>query len=132
MWDVAPLLGQVLGAAIADKRHMPLLESLIRRADMAELRIEHAGAGVSPGRIGAVDRIALCRRDLVGECGRLEIDRVDVPPEQRQVDPAKAERELGWTAQLSVAQGCVDTWRWQSANPDGFPDSPELDKPETD
>ena len=28
--DVAPLLGQLLTAAIADKRHMPLLESLIR------------------------------------------------------------------------------------------------------
>lgn len=47
-------------------------------------------------------------------------------------DPGKAHRELDWTAQLTVAQGCVDTWRWQSANPDGFPESPEQDRPETD
>ncbi len=30
--DIAPLLGQLLTAAIADKRHLPLLESLIRWA----------------------------------------------------------------------------------------------------
>ena len=30
--DLAPLLGQLLGAMIADGRHMPLLESVIRRA----------------------------------------------------------------------------------------------------
>ena len=37
-------------------------------------------------------------------------------------DPAKAERELGWAAKLSVADMCADTWRWQSANPQGYPD----------
>ncbi len=28
--DISPLLGQLLGAAIADKRHLPLMESMIR------------------------------------------------------------------------------------------------------
>ncbi|GAC1612492.1 MAG: DUF445 domain-containing protein [Novosphingobium sp.] len=31
-WEVAPLLGQLLTAAIADKRHMPLIDATIRRA----------------------------------------------------------------------------------------------------
>ena len=31
-WDVSPLLGNLLGAAIADGRHMPVIEALIRRA----------------------------------------------------------------------------------------------------
>ena len=31
-WEVAPLLGQLLIAAIADKRHMPLINATIRRA----------------------------------------------------------------------------------------------------
>ena len=35
-------------------------------------------------------------------------------------DPAKAERELGWKAQLGLKEMCEDTWRWQSANPNGF------------
>ena len=33
-WEVAPLLGQLLSAAIADKRHMPLVDATIRRAAM--------------------------------------------------------------------------------------------------
>ena len=35
-------------------------------------------------------------------------------------DPGKANLELGWTANLGLDQMCVDTWRWQSMNPDGF------------
>lgn len=31
-WEVSPLLGQLLGAAIADNRHMPLIDAAIRRA----------------------------------------------------------------------------------------------------
>lgn len=38
-------------------------------------------------------------------------------------DPSKAIRDLGWTAERSLARMCVDTWRWQIDNPDGYPDS---------
>lgn len=38
-------------------------------------------------------------------------------------DPSKAEAELGWRAELSVAQACADTFGWQSANPNGFADA---------
>lgn len=34
--------------------------------------------------------------------------------------PAKANQELNWTAELSIAQACADSWRWQSQNPDGY------------
>jgi UDP-glucose 4-epimerase len=40
-------------------------------------------------------------------------------------DPAKAERELGWRASRTVADMCADSWRWQAANPTGYPDVPE-------
>ena len=36
-------------------------------------------------------------------------------------DPSRAEAELGWKATRTVDDMCVDTWRWQSANPDGYP-----------
>ncbi|WP_134772152.1 UDP-glucose 4-epimerase GalE [Ornithinimicrobium flavum] len=36
-------------------------------------------------------------------------------------DPTLAERELGWRATRSVEDMCADTWRWQQANPDGYP-----------
>lgn len=35
-------------------------------------------------------------------------------------DPARAERLLGWRAEMDVDAMCRDAWRWQSMNPDGF------------
>lgn len=37
-------------------------------------------------------------------------------------DAGKAKRLLGWAAQRSLDQMTKDTWRWQSENPNGFPD----------
>ncbi|GLS19949.1 UDP-glucose 4-epimerase [Labrys miyagiensis] len=33
---------------------------------------------------------------------------------------SKAERQLNWRARRSLDEMCQDTWRWQSANPDGY------------
>jgi UDP-glucose 4-epimerase len=38
-------------------------------------------------------------------------------------DPSRAHAELGWVASRTVDDMCVDTWRWQSANPQGYPDA---------
>lgn len=35
-------------------------------------------------------------------------------------DPSKAQTELGWSAVRSLQEMCLDTWRWQSGNPDGY------------
>ena len=35
-------------------------------------------------------------------------------------DPALAKAELGWEAKRGLKEMCVDGWRWQSQNPDGF------------
>jgi UDP-glucose 4-epimerase len=37
-------------------------------------------------------------------------------------DPSRAQAELGWTADRTIDEMCEDTWRWQSQNPDGYPD----------
>jgi UDP-glucose 4-epimerase len=37
-------------------------------------------------------------------------------------DPSRAEGELGWRAERGIDEMCADTWRWQSQNPDGYPD----------
>ena len=39
---------------------------------------------------------------------------------QAWCDPAKALRDLGWKADKTLDAMCVDSWRWQSANPDGY------------
>lgn len=41
-------------------------------------------------------------------------------------DPAKANRELGWRTTRTIDDMCVDTWRWQSQNPHGYPDADVL------
>ncbi|MGO4957860.1 UDP-glucose 4-epimerase GalE [Luteococcus sp. Sow4_B9] len=35
-------------------------------------------------------------------------------------DVSRAHAELGWQAHKSVADACADTFRWQSANPNGY------------
>ncbi len=37
-------------------------------------------------------------------------------------DPAFAAESLGWRAEHGLAAMCADAWRWQSSNPEGFPD----------
>lgn len=32
----------------------------------------------------------------------------------------KAYRELGWVARKTIVDACLDTWRWQRGNPDGY------------
>ncbi len=38
-------------------------------------------------------------------------------------DASKAERELGWSADRGIDEMCADTWKWQSANPNGYDSS---------
>jgi UDP-glucose 4-epimerase len=38
-------------------------------------------------------------------------------------DPARANAELGWTATRTIDDMCADAWRWQSQNPNGYPDA---------
>jgi UDP-glucose 4-epimerase len=37
-------------------------------------------------------------------------------------DASLAQARLGWKAKLGLDAMCADAWRWQSANPDGYPD----------
>lgn len=37
-------------------------------------------------------------------------------------DPTLAAELLGWRAELGFEAMCADAWRWQSQNPNGFPD----------
>ena len=37
-------------------------------------------------------------------------------------DASLASRALAWKAKLGLRDMCADAWRWQSANPEGYPD----------
>lgn len=88
--------------------------------------LEHSQPGVSTYNLGTGTGVSVL--ELIGAfsdaCGK------EVPyqvAERRTgdvascyADPSKAERELGWKAGLSIQQACADSWRWQSANPNGY------------
>ncbi|MEZ9231657.1 UDP-glucose 4-epimerase GalE [Vibrio amylolyticus] len=38
-------------------------------------------------------------------------------------DPSKAMKELDWKAERTLEEMTQDTWRWQSSNPEGYPNS---------
>ncbi len=35
-------------------------------------------------------------------------------------DPTKAREELGWEAKYGIEEMCASSWKWQSANPNGY------------
>jgi UDP-glucose 4-epimerase len=41
-------------------------------------------------------------------------------------DPSLAARELGWRAKYGIDEMCRDAWRWQTANPSGYPGLSDL------
>jgi len=38
-------------------------------------------------------------------------------------DPHRANAELGWMASRTIDDMCADSWRWQSQNPNGYPNA---------
>lgn len=50
------------------------------------------------------------------------VDRRPGDVAQCYADPALAEAELGWRAVRGIDAMCRDAWRWQSGNPQGYPD----------
>ncbi|WP_353950955.1 UDP-glucose 4-epimerase GalE [Knoellia sp. S7-12] len=49
------------------------------------------------------------------------VDRRPGDIAESYADPTRAEADLGWKATRTVDDMCVDTWRWQSENPQGYP-----------
>lgn len=41
---------------------------------------------------------------------------------ENYADPSKALRDLGWKTEKGIDDMCRDLWKWQSNNPDGYPD----------
>jgi nucleoside-diphosphate-sugar epimerase len=68
-----------------------------------------------------------CSRDRRGRAGRRPSDPrrvVGRRPADQPVsfaDVSKAERELGWRAERTIDNMCVDHWQWQRTHLDGVP-----------
>ena len=61
-----------------------------------------------------------CGKDLKYEVvGRRAGDVLDLT-----ANPSRANRELGWKAERSIEEACVDLWRWTENNPQGYRQDP--------
>ena len=48
------------------------------------------------------------------------VDRRDGDIAKNYADPTYAKEILGWEAKRDINQMCIDSWRWQSQNPNGY------------
>lgn len=96
----------------------------LARGHVAALQHMKAGANVYNLGTGSGTSVLEIIKAFSKACGR------DLPYEIKPrragdiaacyADCSKAERELGWRAELSIEQACADSWHWQSQNPNGF------------
>ena len=90
----------------------------LARGHVAALQHMKAGANVYNLGTGSGTSVLEIIKAFSKACGR------DLPYEIKPrragdiaacyADCSKAERELGWRAELSIEQACADSWRWQS------------------
>ncbi|MEU6229642.1 UDP-glucose 4-epimerase GalE [Streptomyces sp. NPDC047042] len=92
-------------------------------------RLEKTEESVSTWNLGTGTPTSVLEMvSAFAEASGREIPIVDAPRRPGDIadsyaDPAKAQAELGWVASRTIHDMCTDTWRWQSQNPDGFPDA---------
>ncbi|MDV5169136.1 UDP-glucose 4-epimerase GalE [Photobacterium rosenbergii] len=85
--------------------------------EKAGLHIFNLGTGKGSSVLEMVDAFSkACGHDVAYKiCPRRPGDIAEC-----WADPAKARAELGWEAKFDVTAMAVDTWRWQSENPNGY------------
>lgn len=93
------------------------LAAVNKLANKAGLHIYNLGTGKGSSVLDMVKAFSqACGKEVAYEI----VPRRPGDVAQYWASTAKAEQELGWKAQLDVAQMAADTWRWQSANPQGY------------
>ncbi len=94
--------------------HIAALKSV---GEKAGLHIYNLGTGKGSSVLEMVDAFAAaCGKPVPYElCPRRPGDIAEC-----WASTEKAERDLGWKATRSVAEMTVDTWNWQSNNPQGY------------
>lgn len=98
----------------------------LARAHAAALDLLAARPGVEILNLGTGDGVTVkemlaaygraCGRDLPFEIAPRRPG--DLPA--YYADAAKAQKRLGWRAERGLAEMCESSWRWQSANPQGY------------
>ncbi len=110
------------GTGVRDYIHVvDLAEGHVKAVAWA---LEHTGC--EPFNLGTGKGCSVLQlKDAFEQASGVKIPYVIAPrrpgdPDTVYADASKAKAVLGWEAQRDIAQMCVDTWRWQKNNPNGF------------
>jgi len=96
------------------KGHIKALEKLVSTSGCT---VHNLGTGQG---YSVIDMIAAFERASGKAIPYQIVDRRIGDVAACYADPSRAETELGWIAEKGLQDMCVDTWRWQEANPKGF------------
>ncbi len=93
------------------------LKALAYLSDQPKLAIHNLGTGTGHSVLEVVRAFEVAsQRSIPYEV----VERRPGDAATSFADPAKANRELGWTAEYDLERMCEDVWRWQSGNPNGY------------
>jgi UDP-glucose 4-epimerase len=110
------------GTGVRDYVHvMDLARAHLAALDYLERRRRSIVANVGTGRGYSVLEAVKAYEKASGRRVPLEFHpRRAGDLAENYADPALAQRELKWQAELDLDAMCADSWRWQSANPQGY------------
>lgn len=112
------------GTGVRDYIHvMDLAEGHVAALEYLERRGRSLTANLGTGRGYSVLEVVKAFERASGKTIALEFHpRRAGDVAQSYADASLAARELGWRSRLSLEAMCRDAWRWQSQNPEGYPD----------
>ncbi|MEL7145075.1 MAG: UDP-glucose 4-epimerase GalE [Bacteroidota bacterium] len=96
------------------KGHLKAIEKLSERPGLVAYNL---GTGIG---CSVLDMVKAFEKASGKEVPYQLVDRRPGDVASCYADPGKAEKELGWKAELDIEKMCEDAWRWQSLNPTGF------------
>jgi len=111
------------GTGVRDYLHvMDLAQGHVAALDYLERRRPSIVANLGTGRGYSVLEIVRAFERASGRAVPYEITpRRPGDTAACYADASLAEKTLGWKARRGLEEMCADAWRWQSANPDGYP-----------
>jgi len=112
------------GTGVRDYIHvMDLAQGHVAALAYLERRARSITANLGTGRGYSVLEVVSAFERASGKSIPLEFHpRRAGDVAQSYADASFAARELGWRARLGLEAMCRDAWRWQSGNPEGYPD----------
>ena len=112
------------GTGVRDYIHVvDLARAHLKALDRARAvtGVEYYNVGTGNG-YSVLDMIHAYERVTGLEIPYQIVDRRPGDIDECYADPALAEKMLGWKAEFNLDDMCRDAHRWQSQNPDGYPD----------